>query len=111
MPKKTRTNKGPDFIGMLKSGISSFISDRVNHTVNEIQGYITDAEEKAVQILYASSFFVAGAIFISIAAVMLINQYLNLSIGWSFMIMGLILIIASMVVKNKALNDSDRRRR
>jgi len=99
-----------DLAGMLKSGIFSGIVSYVKGLMGKFQDFVIYTEEKVIQIFYASTLFIAGLVFLSISVVLLMSEYLKLSQGWSFLIIGLILIMAAMMIKNKALKDIQKRR-
>ena len=76
----------------------------------KVKEFVSSTEEKLVSMFYSASVLIAGLIFISLSCVFLINQYLVLSMGWSFMIIGLILIIVSLVIKSRASDNKMRGR-
>ena len=98
-----------NFLEIFQTVVSG-ISGLAKGLVGKVQDVIIYTEEKVMQILYASVLFVTGLVFLSIAIVSLMNEYLGLSRGWSFLIISLILMMASMIVKNKALRDLEKRR-
>lgn len=101
--------QGNNFIEILQTVVSG-LSGLAKGLIGRVQEIILDTEEKVMQILYASVLFVTGLVFMSIAIVFLMNEYLGLSRGWSFFIISLILILSSMIFKNKALKDLKKRR-
>lgn len=112
MPKKEKEKESSSSIlEMLKSIAVSSVTDYVKGVMSDIHDLVEYVAKRALQILYATALFMVGLLFLCIAAVLLIRQYLHLSIGWSFMVMGLILIIAAILIKNKALNDINERRK
>ena len=101
---------GFDFASILKSGMISGAIDFVKDAKNKVIDFVLFAEEKAVQLLSSAALFITGAIFISVAAVLLLNEFLGLSKGLGYLIIGLILIIAALITKNRALSDLNKRR-
>jgi TRAP-type uncharacterized transport system fused permease subunit len=104
---KKENNGG--FWGMLQAvmfGVKEFLST----FAARIQDAVIYTEEKVLQLLYASVIFITGVVFLCAAAVNLMTQYLQLSRGWSYLIIGLILILAAMTIKNKAVRDLRKRR-
>ena len=83
----------------LKSGVVSGVIQYIKNFTNRVQDIVYRTQKKVIQIFYASALFIAGVIFLSIAVVLLISEYLQLSKGWSFLILGLVLIILAMFVK------------
>jgi len=107
MPKRKEENT--DILGTLKSIATSTVDNYVKGVVDDIRDLVEYIGERALQVIYASALLVVGLLFLCIAVVMLISQYLGLSLGWSLTIMGLILVLAGIMIKNKAMNDIDRK--
>lgn len=99
-----------DIMGIVKSSIFSGISNLVKDFKDKVQEFILRIEEKAIELFYASALFITGFIFISIALVLLLAEYFNLSRGWGFLIIGFILTIFALIIRNKALNNLVKRR-
>ena len=100
MPKKEKK----DFQDMLLEKSPGII-------LKTLKGFIEDVSESVIQKIHKSekkfmatfiSFIqlAAGTIFLAIALIFLINEYLGLSKGWSFLVIGLVLIIWSIILKN-----------
>lgn len=104
-----KKEQGANFIEIIKSAVTG-ISGLAGNLVGRVQDIILYTEEKVLQILYSSVLFVTGLVFLSIAVVSLMNEYLGLSKGWSFLIISLILLLSSTIIKNKALKDLKKRR-
>ena len=81
-------------------GILDFIAG-LSGKVNDI---IVSTEEKIIQKVYSTVLLISGLIFLSLSFVFLMNEYSILSQGWSFLIMGIILVMVSLIIKNRALN-------
>ncbi len=82
------------FAGNLVNGVSGNVVSSVKEAVEE-------TEEKLMKKITATAIFLTGVVFISIAAVNLINDYLALNTGWAFVIVGLVLFIWSLSLKSK----------
>lgn len=104
-----KKEQGNNFIEVFQT-VMSGLSGLAKGFVGKIQDVIIYTEEKVLQVLYASVLFVTGLVFLSIAVVSLMNEYLGLSKGWSFLIISLILILSSVVLKDKAFKDLKKRR-
>lgn len=86
-----------------KEGGFSFLKiiDYFTNFSGKAKEFIISTEEKAIRIFYSAILLLAGLIFLSISFVFLINEYFELSKGWSFLMMGLILIIVALLIKSK----------
>ncbi len=87
-------------------GILDFISG-LSGKVNDI---IVSTEEKIIQKVYSTVLLISGLIFLSLSFVFLMSEYSILSQGWSFLVMGIILVMVSLIIKNRALNRIAKRR-
>jgi len=101
---------GFDLAGILKSGLLSGIVSYVKDFSDKVQDFIINTEEKIIQLLYSAALMISGLIFLSISLVFLMNEYFTMSKGWSLLIIGLILIIASLVIRNRTLDSMAKRR-
>ena len=101
---------GFDLGSVFKSGMFSGIVSYVMDIPGKVQDFIINTEEKVIQMFYSAALMAAGLIFLSISFVFLMNEYFNLSKGWSLLIIGLILIIAAMVMRTRTLDNITKRR-
>ena len=101
---------GFDLGGMFKSGMFSGIISYIMDLPGKVQDFIINTEEKVIQMFYSAALLVTGLIFLSISFVFLMNEYFALSKGWSLLIIGLILIIAAMLMRNRTLDNITKRR-
>jgi len=83
-------------------GYFEMFSDFLKNVVTKAQDIVYYTGQKLLEFFYAGALFVAGGIFVCIAVVFLMEQYLLLSTGWGMLIVGLFLILFGMTVKNKA---------
>ncbi len=58
------------------------------------------AEKRLMRLLVSYFAFLAGVILVSIAVILLISEYFNLSQGWSFLLVGIIFLIASTIIRS-----------
>jgi len=105
-----KKEEGFNLGGILKSGILSGIINYVRGFSGKVQDFIINTEEKVIQMFYSAALLVTGLIFLSISFVFLMNEYFTLSKGWSFLIIGLILIIAALVIRTRTLDSMAKRR-
>lgn len=105
-----KKEEGFNFGSILKSGIFSNIISFIKDFPGKVQDFIINTEEKVIQLFYSASLMLAGLIFLSISLVFLMNEYFALSKGWSLLIIGLILIIASLIIRSRTLDDIAKRR-
>jgi len=103
-----KKEQGRNLIEMFET-IMSGLSGLAKSLVGKVQDVILYTEEKVMQILYASVLLVTGLVFLAASAVALMNEYLGLSKGWSYLIISLVLILSSLIIKNKAMKDLKRR--
>ena len=90
-----------DWKEILLKGVTTGLATGVKAIAKKTQDAARNAQKKVMQLLFASVFFALGAIFLCIALVFLVNEYLNLSRGWSFLVMGLLLIITGLILKSR----------
>ena len=100
--KETKKDWKTELVEGLKSKALSGIVEYAKGLIKKAQDAVYYTQRKVIQLFYASALFIAGIIFLSIAIVLLISDYLKLSKGWSFLILGLVLIILAMFVKISA---------
>ena len=86
-----------------KAGIVPMIMDFLSGLAKKAQDIAYYTEQKLLQFFYASVFFTAGAIFVCIAVVFLLNEYTGLSMGWGLLIIGLFLLLLATIVKRHAV--------
>lgn len=106
MPKKTK--KSGKKHSIIKDTIAEFVTSTALESVKSFVESLADRthdffmqlEKKIVQGLYASVVMICGLIFLLISLAFLLSEYLKLSKGWSFLILGLILIIIALVSMN-----------
>lgn len=96
-----------------KSVIKDFLVDHGGELViKAFEGFVHNLTEKMMDVIVnfekrilgtgvSYVFFMIGSIFISVAIIFLLYQYLGLSLGWSFMFIGLILVIWSYMIRKK----------
>ena len=87
--------KGPSFFLKVIKGFIDELSKSMSETIHRY-------EKKYLDTLMSYLFFSVGIIFIATAVIFLINEYLGLSRGWSFLFIGLIMVLWSVFIKGKA---------
>lgn len=80
-------------IGTLKSVAESYL--------DHVQNKIKDTHRRMMELTLAYAILLLSMVFVSIAAVMLISEYLEVSKGWSFLVVGLLLLLWAMKIKNR----------
>ena len=97
-----------------KAELQSFFASNVpNILLRTLKGFIenlskgiTDSihktERKFLETLVSFVAFTAALLLLAVAAIMLIAEYSGLTLGWSFLIMGLIMLIISMLLHHAA---------
>ncbi|MCF7859910.1 MAG: hypothetical protein K9N07_11410 [Candidatus Cloacimonetes bacterium] len=83
-----------DFASGLFSGLSGNVVERISDVVEK-------KEKKLLELLVEKAVFLISLIFICIAAVLIISQYLELHMGWSFLIIGLMLLVWSFSLRTR----------
>lgn len=101
MVKKSKENVIDSFMNSIKS---KFIVDTAKNVFAGLLDSVSDATEKLVdrmaKFIGSSIFFIAGVLFLLLGVVFLFRQYLDLSYGWSFSLIGLVLVVISFVIKS-----------
>jgi hypothetical protein len=80
------------FISLLKGSISEGIEN--------LKQEIKKTQKIVIKNLSLASFLILGGIFILIGIVLLINEYMKLSMAWSFFLVGLIIMVITLLLKN-----------
>jgi hypothetical protein len=83
-----------EFASGIFSGVSTNVVDRISDVVEK-------KEKQLIEILLEKAIFLTAIIFISLGAVFIVSQYLELHIGWSFLIIGLMLLVWSFGIKTR----------
>lgn len=105
MPKKKESNSPKNllaellaFLPNLVKEIAQEISDTVARSVSDT---ITGVQRKVFRKVAAAVLLFVGVIFASIGITLLLSQYLRISYGWSFLIVGCALWVGGVLLKKK----------
>jgi len=100
--KKENKEEG-GIVSALKDFSTGFLLGALKNTYTEfietLQGYAYKTQERILEIFSLFIVMLCGLIFLLIGLVFLINEYVKLSWGWSFLIMGITLILISYLLK------------
>ncbi|NOZ81283.1 MAG: hypothetical protein GXP63_06450 [DPANN group archaeon] len=103
MVTKKDAEKDNSFLNTLKGIVSSSIvknmKERSEDLVHHAQEIAYQTAENMMEKLFSAVLFGAGVLFIMIAITLLVVQYLDLTLGWSFLLMGLLLLVISLLFK------------
>ncbi len=91
------------FKGDLASKLIDVITIGFKTGIEKLQERIYETEQKMLKIFFSAMLMMAGVFFVSVAIILLIAQYLKISLGWSFLIIGLVLLIASLQLKQQVM--------
>ena len=100
MKSGNKTNNRSFLSETLKSGAVNLVLNSLKKVAASIQDSIYRVEKNIIRFFYASVLFITGIIFLFVAIASLMQEYLKLSAGWSFLVLSLILIILSFMIKN-----------
>ncbi|MFH1590683.1 MAG: hypothetical protein ABIC95_02035 [archaeon] len=92
-------------LDFIKTGVFDLVRDSSKKLVHTAQRVIYQTQEKIVQQLIAALLFFLGMVFVLIAVVRLLSQYVGLSDGWSFLIVGLLILIIALTQRKKYSDD------
>lgn len=99
------TKKESTFFDTVKEVVSSSIvknlKDHTKDFVQRGQEIIYQTTENVMERLFSTMLFSIGSILVIVAVALLIYENLGLSLGWSFLIMGLILLVISLLFKER----------
>lgn len=99
------TKKESTFFDTVKEVVSSSIvknlKDHTKDFVQRGQEIIYQTTENVMERLFSTMLFSVGSILVIVAVALLIYENLGLSLGWSFLIMGLILLVISLLFKER----------
>lgn len=87
---------------MAENNILMEVLNTVRGLKDSIQNFILGTADRAIRMVYVSALFIVSAVFISIAFVLLLNDYLGLSRGWSFLVSGLIIALVAFIIRGRA---------
>lgn len=105
MKKEVESKQSSPLSRFVKSaGLNSVIT-YLKNIAEKVEDLVYVAEKNVIHLLYASVLFISGIIFLSIALVFLIEDYLQLSKGWSLLIISLILFLSALLIKNQVKNN------
>lgn len=98
MAKKAKEEKHDFWSGI----VLNLFKDSMQDFVAQVRQAIFDTEDRILNTLYAGTVFIVATIFILIAFVLLLSDYTILTLGWSFMFIGLLALVAVLLFKQKS---------
>jgi F0F1-type ATP synthase membrane subunit a len=99
-PKK-KVKKTTSIASEISSGIKNLFETITQRVSSEIKEMSSLAEKDFRRLATSLFFFMLGAVFISIGLVKFLEYYLNFDAPVAYSFIGLLLLFASLVVKNK----------
>ena len=80
-------------LGTLKSIYENFLET--------LQGYAYKTQKRIIDVFSIFFIFISGTVLLIIAAVFLLNEYLSLSFGWAFLVLGFIMLMVALLMKQR----------
>ena len=106
MGKKKEKDYGKQLESFFKTNAPNIILKTLKGFIDKLAKGVTDSihktEKKFLETLVAYVTFTAALLFLGAAAIMLIAEYSGLSLGWSFLVVGLLLMVISMFLHGAA---------
>jgi hypothetical protein len=101
MGEKKEKEYGKQIESFFKTNGPNIILKTLKGFIDKLAKSVTDSihktERKFLETLVAYVTFTAALLFIGAAAIMLIAEYSGLSMGWSLLVVGLLLMVISML--------------
>ncbi len=101
MKKESFTKQSSALSRLVKSSMIKTIIAYLKNLAEKVETLIYTLEKNLIHLFYASVLFITGIVFLSLALVFLLEQYLSLSKGWSLLILSLILFLSALLIKNQ----------
>ncbi len=99
----TKKEKEKGLTYSLKEFAKSFLINSMkgifDNVMQTLKQEILDTKKKILRSVFIFLLLFAGIFFIFLGGVFLINQYTKLGFGWSFVIIGLLILVFSMFMK------------
>ncbi len=114
MPKKKNEEgqKEESLIGTIKelfsSSIAGMIKNTIKDSVEKAQYKIYETEQKVMKNVIVSLIFFVGVIMLVISSVFMVKDYLKLSFGFSFLMIGMLILIIALLLKVSLLKENRR---
>ena len=83
----------------LSNKLMDIIRNAIDEAVDKTKRSIYETQRRILVNLVFSFIILFGVIFIFIGSVFLLSYYLNLNIGWSFVIVGFSILIIAIIFK------------
>lgn len=99
-PKEDKSSFMEHIKEFLYSTFTSLIKGSISEGIENIKHEIKKAQRLLIKNISLASFLILGGIFVLIGIVLLINEYMKLSMSWSFFLVGLIIMVITLLMKN-----------
>ncbi|MBN2458121.1 hypothetical protein JXB31_03260 [Candidatus Woesearchaeota archaeon] len=100
---KKGEKKDNAFVSALKDFGTSFLLGTIRELYEDflrtVQQYAYRTQQRIIDSFIVLFMSLAGVSLMILSVIFLMNEYMNLGFGWSFLIVGLILFVISLVLK------------
>jgi hypothetical protein len=98
--KEEKSNFMENLKEFLYSTFTSLIKGSILEGIDNLKHEIRKAQKLLIKNISLASFLILGGIFVLIGIVLLVNEYMKLSMSWSFFLVGLIIMVITLLMKN-----------
>lgn len=84
---------------VFSGSVLSLIKDTVVSSIEKLRDVLENAQKRALESVYIAGLTLYSVIFLTLAIVFLLSEYAGLTLGWSFFVIGLLLLCVALYMK------------